>query len=965
LDSTEVALDNVREALLLADREPTLAAERLERAHRAFPGDVALRTLYERMAPEPLLDGGAWREQRAAEATGNAQTLFLLDAAREYERLGDGEAALRCAEAAADAAGGMGRIARERAELRTGRVARLAEDLLAAAREAKDADERREAYARLAELDGSVRADAGSALLWHRAILEELPDHLPSLRHVEHHLIGEGRDEELEPIASAIARVLRGTGPGECTAHAEIAARLRSRGAEGSWEATREMAELAAGEAEPSLWSLRSLQAHARARGDDLTFLNVTLRLVDRAPQPPQTAALLVRAGEAAIRLERFDEARTLLERATTEAPDDIVAWELLVGVRRRAGDNVAAAEACESLARSSMVPAHQFAAWYEAARIWFDEVNDEGRAMVALETAAIIDAGQTDVFERLSSIYVSRKMQAELAALLERRLARVPDAADRLVMEVRRGQILLEVGDGEAARRAFESALADHPDDGAALSAFADLCLAQGDWETAEQALVRLARLLPTPEEQRSVYARLGDLYATHLLNLSRAEVAFNEVLKRAPGDAATMGKLVDIYRRQSDPARALPLQQQRIALSVPPEQKRDRLIELGVLYEQTAHDSRRAEQTFEAARREFPLDVAVLRASVEFYTRQRQPAMAEAVAYGAAEEGQRLLGLGRISPQLLDLVATMSDLRGDGGATAVTRAMLAALEGRTGAVRGAGSRAFDPGVDELLAPGVLSPALRALLRRAGHALDAVSPIDLRGLDAVGAPAASPLERLAAGIAHAMGLGNVQLLVSPRLGATCIPVRSSPPVILAGSVLAAGALDEEIVTFLVVRALKLVSAKAAALTRTAPAELGVLVGAWLKCFYPAFQPQGVDQAALRVAGSVLQGAMPRQSIPELRELAADVARNLGTHSASLGGNALAWANRVALLALGNPGAALDAIASSNGSAAGAPRDGTQRLAWVSMTAEVRDLLAFGAGPRFAEAHSRFNVSGA
>ena len=48
--------------------------------------------------------------------------------------------------------------------------------------------------------------------------------------------------------------------------------------------------------------------------------------------------------------------------------------------------------------------------------------------------------------------------MQPELASLLERRLEGVTDPEERLVMEVRRGRILLEVGDTEGARAAFEA---------------------------------------------------------------------------------------------------------------------------------------------------------------------------------------------------------------------------------------------------------------------------------------------------------------------------------------------------------------------------------------------------------------------------------------------------------------------------------------------------------------------------
>ena len=55
-----------------------------------------------------------------------------------------------------------------------------------------DAEARREAYQRLAELDATSRGDAASALLWHRSILENFPESKSSLRHVEQHLIGDG-----------------------------------------------------------------------------------------------------------------------------------------------------------------------------------------------------------------------------------------------------------------------------------------------------------------------------------------------------------------------------------------------------------------------------------------------------------------------------------------------------------------------------------------------------------------------------------------------------------------------------------------------------------------------------------------------------------------------------------------------------------------------------------------------------
>jgi tetratricopeptide (TPR) repeat protein len=968
VDPMEGALDAVREALLVADREPQLAGERLREAHHARPDDVALRELYERMAGEPPDDRAAWRERRAQNASGDARTLLLLDAAHELERAGDDDGALRCAEAAANADSPIGRVARERAELRTGRVARLADELFAEAKGVEDPRARREAFERLADLDLTVRHDPAGALLWHRSIFEVEPDYKPSLRYLEQHLVSEGRVEELEPVASAIASVLRGTQSPECTAHAELAARLRMRGAVGSWEATRELVELAAGEREPSIWSLRMLQSHSRARGDDAAFLAVTKRLVERASRSLETATLLVRAGEAAARLGNAEEAATLFERATVEDPGDIVAWELLVDLRRLAGDARGAAEASESVARASLVRERQLAAWYDAGCLWQDHVKDDDRALAALEAAAAIDVAHADLFDRLSHIYASRKRQPELADLLQRRMDCVTDPGERLIIEVRRGRVLFEAGDPAGARQAFQSALAEHPDDAAALAAFTDLCLAQGDWEEAEQALIRLARLLPTPDEQRTVYANLGELYSHHLLNLPRAEVALKEVLKCAPDDPETTMKLVDVYKRQNDATRAIELQQNLIQKSRSPEQKRARIIELSAIQEQVARDNRKAEQTLEGARRESPQDVALLRALAEFYTRHRQTPAVNILLDRAGADARRALTAGRLVPASFEILATVFELRGRTDAARVSLAMLATLEGRPVDLRGAGvERAFDPQLDELLAPEAISQPMRGLLAKTGDALDAVAPVDLRTLRACPIGPDTSIARLVAGAAAAIDLGSVTVLVSPRLGAVCIPVGSTPPTILVGETLAT---DERIASFLVLRALKLVRVKASALARTVPGELGVLVSAWLKCFNETWEPQGINPASLSVPMARIQAALPRSLDPDLGVVALEVAGAIGTRQATLGPAALAWANRAAFLALGDPNAALDAIASAGapgvvgvaGPPRAAPRDAKERAAWVARTPEARDLVAFGVADAFAEARSRLGL---
>src|SRR5690606_19883226 len=225
-----------------------------------------------------------------------------------------------------------------------------------------------------------------------------------------------------------------------------------------------------------------------------------------------------------------------------------------LAEMRERAGEAQGAAEACESLARASVVPEHQVLAWYEAAVLWLGQAGDEDRGMSAPEQAAEIDVSHADVFSRLSALYAKHGLDAELVRLLEKRLERLDDDGERVALEVDLARALTEMGELAKAKAALESALDRRPDHTTALAAMAELSQKEGDWQGAEQALVRLARLLSTPEEQRAVYAELGQIYSVHLLNLSRAEVAYREVLRRAPHDTVALESLVELYKRQGD---------------------------------------------------------------------------------------------------------------------------------------------------------------------------------------------------------------------------------------------------------------------------------------------------------------------------------------------------------------------------------------------------------------------------
>ncbi|WP_437335920.1 hypothetical protein [Sorangium sp. So ce394] len=976
-DPLERAHDLVREALLVAEADPASAASLLETAHRSRPQDIGLRELFERLAPEPPADRASWRAERATElmralhpggeapaegddraATSVEAARLALEAALEFERAGDlGQAAASARQAIAAGDDALAPIALYRAAVAGHGAGELVDALIPRAREAADAAERLEIYERLAELDELGRGDPGNALLWRRSILEETPHHLPTLRRVASYLIGEGRDEELEPIALEIARVLDGP---EAIAHALLSARLRLRVL--PWEETLEPVQIAYRNEPRGIWALRQMAAHARAKADHALAIEADRQLIERTDRPSEAAALSVRAAKDALLAGSIEDAVAFFRHAITLVPHYLVAHLDLADALERGGDAAAAAAALESAAGASVGSEGRAHSLYAAAVLWQDKVQNAARARDVLEAVATVDPSYADVFSRLRAIYVAEGARAELAALLERRLDAVTDPEERVEMEVLRGRALADVGDVAAAKRALAAALDANPDHVEALSAFADVCAGEGDWAGAEQAWIRLARLVPDPDKQIAIYLRLGELYDEHLPNAERAELAYQEILKRAPGDVSARERLVALYKRAGDGARALEQQNLLINAAETPEQKCRRTAELAEIYESMG-DMKKAEATLLTARKTWPKDDFALGALARYYQRTDQASAAGVLLDRALADARRALNTGRFEPYLFSTVATVAELRGRAGASRIARATVAALDGRDAAMGGAGNAAGAARLDVHLAPELMTAAFRELLLKTGPLLDAAVPFDLDSIRATPLPPQhADITDLARGVGAAYGLPNLQVYVTAALGAVCVPASSSPPKIVLGQPLVASPRDD-VRLFLIHRAVKILQTNASAFSRTAPIDLWPLLAAYLKALTPSWTPQGADAGRLREYQGRIERVTTGGLDPKLGVLAADVIGSIGNRASTLNTAINGWGNRAAFLAVGDLSIALTGIAWSGGHTNAPPAGGKDRVTWIGRNAEARDLIVFAVSDGLAEAREQLGFT--
>ena len=957
-DAVEQAHDLVREALLVSEGDAGAAAPLLEAALRARPTDVALREIYERLAPEPPADRASWREARAAEASPVEAARLALEAALELERSGDVEGAARCAQQAIAAGENLlAPIVAHRAALAGHGAGELVSVLMPLAEASTDPVERLEIYERLAELDERGRGDAGSGLLWRRTILEETGGHLPTLRRVASSLISAGRDEELDPIALDIARALDGA---ESVAHAMLSARLRQQA--GSWEDTREAVELAYKHLPRGIWALRQMAAHARAKGEHLLALEADRALYERTTRPSEGATLSLRAAQSAQKSGQPDDALAFLAQAIELAPQHVVAHLELAGALEQLSNHAGAAASLEAAAHASAAPGERARYLYRAASFWHDKVKDTAHARQALEAVAEIDPAYEDVFQRLQTIYIAEGARAELAALLERRLEAVTDPTERVEMEVLRGRALADVGDAASAKRALAAALEQNPDHVEALSAFGEVCAAEEDWSGAEQAWIRLARLVPDASRQAAIYLRLGGLYDEHLPNAERAELAYQEILKRAPGDSGARERLVALYQKMGDSSRAIEQQTLLVNAAEAPEAKCQRTTELAAIYEAIG-DAKKAEATLLQARKTWPKDDVALGALARFYVRNNQAQGATVLLDRAVADARRALGTGRFEPYLFSTIATVAELRNRPDAARVAKAAVASLDGGDASLEGAGVAGGDTNLDDLLAPDVLTPAFRDLLKKTGPLLDSAVPFDLQAVRAAPfPPQLADLGERIRSLAAGYGLPNIQVFVSTVLGSVCVPVSTHPATLVLGHPLVTSP-REDVRSFLIHRALKVLQANAASISRTAPIDLWPMLAAYLKAFNAAWVPQGVDQGKLTDFYGRISRALPKDLDGQVGVLAADVIGSLGNRASTLNTMINGWGNRAGLMAVGDLNVAISGIAWAGGHTNAPPATGKERMTWIGRNAEARELVVFSVSDAYADARSKLGLA--
>jgi len=968
-----------RAAALQAELEPTTSnAHRLRASMWTEHPDERARhasTALDRSAPDPLLVEHLFEAAGlGSETAGDLMALaarkldaaaYLPRAAASYRAAGlAAQAARALREASAAAPDNLAlRVRRNDAELHAAEYARLADSAMQRVREATNEAEELRALCAIAEIDRLARRDMQSARLSLQSIAEARPDHIPTSRALEWDALRERDPERIRSSANRLARAL----PEGCT---ERLARQRLlvelfkadpdilqgevdrflRGIDENLDADPGLARqvlgaaYAEGDTERGLEALIALQA---SLADDL----------ERAALALEAAHLLQRAGDPGRALEALNMA--------SDHPLALEAEAQLLRASKRWEDAAAGYEEAAAHAKDRQRAA---SLWREAARIFEEELADDERARAAWVAAAKADITYLDIYRRLATAYRDAGLLDELAELTDARIDAGADTPTLVGLLLEKVGQRRERGDVAGVIEALAECLELDPCHFAALRELVETHRRREDWQGAAEALIRIARLKRSVDEQVWAFSQLAEIYHEHLADLPRAEASLRRALALAPAHIDTIDRLASVLTEQDKPRDAARLLEELVRHAPSDAERRDYRIRLAATVE-LAGESRQAEAMLEELRSEQPTDPDVILAIADYYGRQAA-GPAESMHLNRAVNDLRDAIEAEPGDELLwtTLVRVLDRRHGPGAASCAASAAIAIghpaslFEGDVTAQNqalGEPKVPLAPAVDDVVAPRSLPQALRRLFTLCEHSFDKMLPFDASAWQ-LRRPATTHriLVDEAGAVAEALGISEPKLRITYLAPASCMPISGDPPTLVVGGNLHESTTPEERI-FLFARALKVAASHLAPALRARPEELDAALLALLQGHDPSRQ-SGAEAQQLQDLRKKLLRAVPRRWRDEVESLVLELRGNSDFSTRLVPFAVSMLGDRVALTLTGDLPSAVDALLRISGHEARAGRAG--RLTAIRETPEAWALLRFAISDAHFEARAQAGV---
>jgi tetratricopeptide (TPR) repeat protein len=514
----------------------------------------------------------------------------------------------------------------------------------------------------------------------------------------------------------------------------------------------------------------------------------------------------------------------------------------------------------------------------------------------------------------------------------------------------------------------ALQECLELDPHHFAALQELVDTHRATENWQGAAEALIRIARLNRSTDEQIWAFSQLAETYDVHLQDLPRAEASLRRVAKLAPTHIETADLLASVLSRQGKAVEAARLLEQLALRADSEAEQRDYRIRLASAVE-TAGQARQAELMLENLRAEQPTEPDVILAVADYYQRQGA-APAEAMHLNRAVSDLRIAIDASPESEGLwtTLVRVLERRHGPGPASCAASAAIAIghpaslFEGDVATrdeALGEPKMPLSSVVDSIVAPHDLPQTVRRLFSLCEHSFDKVLPFDAGAwrLRRPSGPHRGLVEEAGA-VAEALGISEPRLKVTYVAPTACMPIDGDPPTIVIGGNLHELTTPRERV-FLFARALKVASNHLAPALRARPEDLDVALLALLQGHEASHAEQHTPRQMQELRKKLLK-SVPRRWRDEVESLVLELRGNSAFSTRAVPFAISELGDRIALTLTGDVPSAVNALLKI--SAHAVPPNDASRLSAIRETPEAWAAIRFAISDAHFEARTQAGV---
>ena len=851
----------------------------------------------------------------------------------------------------------------EEAEIQASEFARVADSAMRRAREARDEDEKLGALCAIAAVDRLARGDMQSARLSLQSIAESRPDHLPTARVLEWDAL---REQDGERILSSAKRVLKCL-PEEAP---ERAARNRLM-----VEVLRADPDIMASDIDRLLRGIddeidsdpglaRQVLGTAYARGESETALRALAAIQTHLPNDLERGALALERAHILERLNEPERALAVLD----EAEGHPLALEVEARLLHAAGRWEEAVSLYREAALRAKDGRRAASLWRAAAGILEEKIEDPERAVNAYVAATESDITYLDVYRRLVSLYRSQGRLADAETLTESRIEAGADTPTLVALLLEQAGQRRERDNVEGVIESLRECLELDPNHFAALTELVETHRSQLDWQGATEALIRIARLKRSLDEQVWAFSRLAEIYDEQLQDLPRAEAALRQVLKLAPAHNETLDRLASVLSVQGKAREAARVLEELVRRAGNDAEDRDYRIRLAAAIE-SAGQPRQAELSLEQLRTKQPTEVDVILALADHFDRQGAgPASAMHLNRAVVDLREAIDERPEDEALWTTLVRVLNRRHGPGPASCAASAAIAlgypsslfiGTVTENDEALGEAHLPLSTVVDRIVAPKALPPTVLRLFTLCEQGLEKVLPFDA---------AAWKLRRLSgkqralieeAGLAaEGLGISEPKIRLTHASPTACMPISGDPPTLVLGANLPERTTRRERV-FLFARALKIASNHLAPGLRASPEDLDAALLALLGTHEASRATRPAPPEAHELRRKLVR-AVPRRWRDEVESLVLEIRGDTDFSSRSVPIAIAQLGSRIALTLTGDVPSAVSALLKVAGREL--PTSAAARLAMVRETPEAWGLIRFALSDAHFEARTQAGV---